>query len=349
MIADLFEARDDFRVLRIGDRDAKFKTDNFLILRSKILACEEMYPSIKTWVDNKVIHGLRAGERIGYIGMLGEKPVVSALVKRGSNAKFCHLKIDEEFRDNGLGDIFFTLMTLEVRNFAKAIHFTLPEGLWESRKNFFASFSFNQAIKCNQQYRLFEEELRSEAPFKYVYENVLTKLSRFSGIASIAGFSMNSKLVFSVQPKHAEQIMLGNKRVEIRRKFSRDWEGARFNIYASTPIKALMGEARIDRVIEGTPTKIWEHFGAVIGATKEEFDSYSQGAETVYALILNEVRPYAYPIPLEQIRHLIGSDLIAPQSYSVVQNNKSWMSAISIAAILQGHALKKKTAISQAA
>lgn len=349
MIADLFEDRHDFRVLRVCEYDTRFKTDNFFMLRSKILACEEMYPSIKTWVDNKVIHGLKTGERVGYIGLLGEKPVVSAIVKKGQNSKFCHLKIDAELRDNSLGDIFFALMTLEVRNIATSIHFTLPESLWESKRKFFESFSFDNVVMCSQQYRLFEEELRSEAQYKSVYQDVLGKLARFSGIVSIAGFSMDSKLVLSVHPKHAEQIMLGNKRIEIRRKFSKGWEGARFNIYASAPTKSLMGEARIDRVIESAPTRIWEHFGDFIGCAKEEFDEYTQGTETVFALVLNEVKPYSNPIPLAQIEHLIGSNLIAPQSYGVVEKSTSWMKAISVAAILQGHTLKRRTAVSQVA
>lgn len=346
---DLFENKRDLRIVRISELDAKSRSDNFLMLRSKILGCEEMYPAIKTWLDKKVTRGLQTGERVGYVGMYGDEPIASAVVKRGKAAKFCHLKIDRELQDSGLGDIFFALMALEVRSLAGSIHFTLPESLWESKKRFFESFSFNDVIKCNDQYRLFEEELRSEAAYSDVYASVVDKLTRFNGIASIAGFSMDSRLVLSIQPRHAENIMLGRKRVEIRRKFSRDWEGVRFNIYASTPIKALMGEARIERVIEGTPTTIWEHFGTMVGGTKEEFDSYVQGTSTIYALVLGDIKPYSYPVPLIQIEHLIGAQLTAPQSYGVVGHHNEWARAISVAAILQGNAQRKKEAISQIA
>lgn len=346
---DLFEDKRDFRIVRVSERDAKSRSDNFLTLRSKILSCEEMYPSIKTWLDMKVINGLESGERVGYIGMYGDDPVASAIVKKGENAKFCHLKIDQEFQDSGLGDIFFSLMALEVRSLARSIHFTLPESLWESKRKFFESFSFDNVVKCNTQYRLFEEELRSEAAYSDVYSNVVDKLTRFNGFASIAGFSMDSQLVMSIHPKHAENIMLGYKRVEIRRKFSKDWEGARINIYASTPIKALMGEARIERIIEGTPATIWEHFGTMVGGTKEEFDSYVQGTNTIYALVLGDIRPYSYPVPLMQIEHLIGTQLTVPQSYGIVSHDHDWMKAISVAAILQGNAQRKKESILQIA
>src|SRR5690242_6911161 len=131
---DLFENKKDLRIVRISELDAKLRSDNFLMLRSKILGCEEMYPAIKTWLDKKVIGGLQTGERVGYIGMYGDEPIASAIVKKGKAAKFCHLKIDRSFQDGGLGDIFFTLMALEVRSLASSVHFTLPESLWESKK-----------------------------------------------------------------------------------------------------------------------------------------------------------------------------------------------------------------------
>ncbi len=349
MIADLFENKEDFRIVRIGEHDASFGTDYLNILKSKILTCEEMYPGIKEWLDTKVLKGLKTGERVGYIGFLDDNPVVTAVVKQGENAKFCHLKIYQAVQNSGLGDIFFSLMALEVRHSAKSIHFTLPEGLWESKKEFFNSFSFNNVVKCNHQYRLFEGELRSEASYSSIFKNVVSKLTRFNGIASIAGYSMDSKLVLSIQPKNAERIILGQKLVEIRRKFSKSWEGARFNIYATTPIKSLLGEARIVKVIEGTPEKIWENFEQYIGSTKEGYDTYVKGAKTVFALVLSEVKPYASPVPLEQIEYLVGHNLIAPQSYSVVGNDSNWMRAICMAAVLQGNASRKKSAIQKIA
>jgi len=339
----------DINIIRVGKEDAVARTDNFYMLRSKILTCEEMYPGIQKWIDNKVINGLKTGERIAYVGLIDDKPVVTAVVKKGRDSKFCHLKIDKTAQDRGWGDIFFSLMTLEVRNSASSVHFTLPESLWESKKEFFKSFSFDDVVKCNQQYRLFEEELRSETSYLDVYKRVLSKLTRFNGIASISGFSMDSQLVLSIQPKYAENIMLGMKSVEIRKKFSKDWEGARFNVYASAPIKSLLGEVRIERVIEGTPAKIWELFGKQIGESKEEYDRYADESDNVCALVLGDIRPYTYPVPLVQIEYLLGTNLVAPQSYGVVGNNANWMTAISLAAILQGHTRSKKPIVTKVA
>lgn len=340
-----FENKSDFRIVRVDEYDASVRSDNLLALRSKILTCEEMYPAINKWLDNKVIKGISTGERIGYIGFLDDQPVVTAVVKRGENAKFCHLKIDDELQSNGLGDVFFSLMALEVHDSAKAIHFTLPESLWESKKGFFESFSFDKAITCSHQYRSFEKELRSEASYRDVYRNVVSKLREFSGIASIAGYSMESQLVMSVQPKFATQIMLGTKIVEVRRKFSKRWEGVRLNIYSSAPDKSLIGEVKIAKVIEGSPEKIWEHFASMIGSSKEEFDAYTQGLKTAFAIVLTDIKPYAKPVPLDKISALVEKDLVVPQSYSIVGRDKYWRTAITMAAVLQSNAEKKKAAV----
>jgi len=346
---DLFEDKRDFRIVRISEHDALVRSDSFLALRSKIMACEEMYPSIKTWIDNKVIKGLTIGERVGYLGYYGDVPIASAIVKKGENAKFCHLKIDSEIQDKGLGDVFFSLMALEVRSSANTVHFTLPESLWEHKMDFFNSFSFIEANKCHQQYRLFEEELRTEADYHSVHQSVLQKINQYRGITSISGFSMDTQLILSVQPEYAEKIMLGKKTVEVRRKFSKSWEGVRFNLYASSPRKCLMGEAKIERVIESSPEIIWEHFSTQVACSKQEFDNYTYGADKVYALVLNDIKPYMYPIHLTQIEHLLRKNLNAPQSYSVVGHNDDWINAISMAAILQASAQQKKSAKTEAA
>src|SRR6185437_7803920 len=85
-----------------------------------------------------------------------------------------------------------------------------------------------------------------------------------------------------------------------------------------------------------------------IGSTKEEFDTYTEGVEMVYALILSEVKPYAYPIPLAQIEHLLSARLVVPQSYSINSNNFDWKAATSLAAILQGQHGGKQAIIKKA-
>ncbi|MFX0203815.1 MAG: hypothetical protein ACFFCW_47560, partial [Candidatus Hodarchaeota archaeon] len=161
----LFSLKGNFQVVRLSEVDARACTDHLNKLRELILENEPMYPDIHKWFDEKVVPGLKASERVGYVGYLDEKPSVSAVVKRGEDAKFCHLRIKKDLQDIHLGEAFFTLMGLDIRGLAKEIHFTLPESVWEKEKGFFKSFGFVDAIKAGHQYRLFEDELRCSTDF----------------------------------------------------------------------------------------------------------------------------------------------------------------------------------------
>src|SRR6185436_6003636 len=88
-----------FQVVRLEEGDVRSKTDHFTELKNLILAHEGMYPDIEKWFRSKVCPGVRSTERAAFVGYLDQKPVVSAVVKRGENAKFCHLHITQGLRE----------------------------------------------------------------------------------------------------------------------------------------------------------------------------------------------------------------------------------------------------------
>lgn len=332
----LFEVRRDFRVVRLTKNDAEDVTDHLNHFKGLVTSCEEMYPRIGDWLEERVIPGLRTPERVAFVGYLDEKPVVSAVVKRGKDAKFCHLKIKDELQDLRLGEVFMSLMTLEVRKIAGEIHFTLPESLWETKKEFFKSFGFHNAVLAHTQYRLFDNELRCSAAFSVVWKAVLEKLPKIGNAFSVGGYSLGEGLLLSIKPTYAIRIVDGLKTVEIRRKFSKRWEGHRVCLYASKPIGALVGEAKIKSVTLGKPMWIWEMFNSSIGTNKEEFDAYVGSAQEVYAIQLTDILPYKAQIPLSQLTHLLSEELRPPQSYCTLEKNKPWAGAVSVAALLHG-------------
>ena len=328
--------RDSFRLMRIGERDARTLTDDFYSLRDLILQSEPSYPEIGRWFDSRVLQGLRSGQRTGYVGLINERPVAAAVLKRGVVSKFCHLKIDLSARSKSLGDLFFTLMTLDVRHQAKRVRFTLPESVWEDRKDFFNSFTFDSAEKSERQYRLFDSELFSETSFSRLFGASCNKLPHMMGQLAIADHSLLTGAVMSVQPGPLEKILAGQKTVEIRTRFSQRWEKQRVSLYGTHPISGLAGEATIARVIAGPPDRIWEFFAHQICCTRAEFDEYTKGRDSIYAILLADVHSFVDPIPLAQLSHLLGVNLAAPQSYSSLANSDGWLSAVVLAAALQG-------------
>jgi len=329
-------SQDVLRLVRIGTDDARQRSDDFLSLRELVIRSDEAYPHIRNWFDSKVTDGLRSGGRMGFVALINERPVAAAILKRGPTTKFCHLKIDESERSRSLGDLLFTLMTLDVRHSAKHVRFTLPESVWEDRKSFFNAFSFAHATKAGRQYRLFDTELYSETAFADLFAASRQKLPSLFGQLAIGNHSLLTGAVLAVQPGPLEKILSGVKTVEIRTRFSKRWEGRKVSLYATHPISGLAGEATIERVIEGVPDKIWEYFGSSAGCTRVEYESYVRRHSTVHALLLSGVRPFPDPVPLTQLKYLLGVDLPAPQSYLSLENNDGWLTAVVLAAALQG-------------
>ena len=331
-----FFVKENFQIVRLAEGDAICKSDHLANFKNLILANERMYPEIQRWYSNKVLPGIRQDERVAFVGYLNEKPAVSAVVKKGSDAKFCHLKIHEDLQDSNLGEVFFSLMALEIRGLAKDIHFTLPESLWKEKGPFFQSFGFNSAELAESQYRLFDRELTCAAPFPAVWSSVLNKIPKLADLYAFGGFSSDNQLLMSIKPEFAERIMKHKKTVELRRKFSTRWLNHRINIYASAPVMSLMGEARIAGIVANKPEVIWERFQTQIGCSREEFDAYAAGTDELYAIELDDVHPYRDRLPLIQISQWVNESLTPPQSYFTLEKNKPWAKAVSLAAYLHG-------------
>jgi predicted transcriptional regulator len=332
---DLF-SKPSVRIARIDEVDARKRTDALGDLSDHLRDHSNYYPSIEKWYKTKVVPGLAEGARLGFVGYAGDQPVLAAVIKHGPQAKFCHLSISDGFQGSHLGRLMFSLMAAEVRQAAKEIHFTLPEGLWERESEFFRSFGFTSAQPAHVQYRAFEDELKCSAPWSEVWRHVVEGLPALLANQALAGYEMPDGVVLSVAANHAVAIMNGQKTVEVRRQFSSRWEGRLAGVYASRGCGELLGVVNISRVIRGAPDEIWDAFGPQIGCDKQAYDEYVAQCEYVFALLLAGAHPYHAPISLTQLAHLTGDQLTAPQSYARVTTANEWGRAFAIAALLHG-------------
>lgn len=336
------------RIQKVVPSDALRKTDTFEILCDRLEEHEHYYPSIRRWISEKVVPDLKTGRRLGFIGLNGDAPVLVALLKHGSNSKFCHLSIESGFQGNQLGHLMFSLMAAEVRHAAAEIHFTLPEGLWEREKGFFQAFGFASVARASSQYRLFEEELRCSAPFSTVWSCVLEQLPKLLTSTSIAGFQVNDGVVLSLRANHAAAVMQGRKTIELRKRFTSRWVGRSASVYSTGGLGSLLGTVTIGDVVKGNPEDIWERFGTRMSCTKAEYDTYAGHGRAVFAIELSDPRPYQAPVPLSQLSHLMGEHLRPPQSYSTYSSDNVWGKALSLAAILHAKSENHLSLVSSA-
>jgi predicted transcriptional regulator len=245
--------------------------------------------------------------------------------------------------------MFFAMMATEVKRFASEVHFTLPESLWATKAHFFEGFGFSTVDLAPKQYRRGDAELRCSAPFANVWNATRQKLTKLGRLFRSGGYQLDVPLLLSIQPRYANAIFSGAKRVEIRRRFSHRWQGARAAVLATSPQHALLGELTIASVREAAPADIWQNFAEGIGCERAAFDAYCAGADAVFAMELSDVTPYLSPVPTSQLSHLLDVELHTPQSYGDLEHSRDWREAVSLAALLHANvSVKPRTTAAMA-
>lgn len=110
-------------------------------------------------------------------------------------------------------------------------------------------------------------------------------------------------LLLSIRPTFADQILDGSKKVEFRRRHPRQIElGTRMLIYASSPVRALIGTAVVVEVVEGSPDEVWDEYQSVGGIEHEQFNAYYEECDKAIVIRLSKPVRLKKAIPLDDLR-----------------------------------------------
>jgi predicted transcriptional regulator len=85
-------------------------------------------------------------------------------------------------------------------------------------------------------------------------------------------------------------------------------------MYASSPTKAFVGFAEVDRIISDTPKKLWKVAGKQGGISYENFMAYFRGKTNGYAIKLKGIHKFTLS-PYE-----IFDDFRPPQSFKYIND-----------------------------
>lgn len=121
-------------------------------------------------------------------------------------------------------------------------------------------------------------------------------------------------VLLSIQPNYAEMILNGTKTVELRRNFPSVEKNQWVILYASSPVKAILGAFQIDFVVQEETRQLWRTVSELAGVTREEFDFYYSGTNSGYGIFINRTHRYDRPVPLSELRHSL-SNFSPPQSF----------------------------------
>lgn len=117
------------------------------------------------------------------------------------------------------------------------------------------------------------------------------------------------KILLSINPEHVENILNGKKKYEFRKTLCKR-KVDKIIIYSTYPIKKVVGEADVEKIIIDSPQNIWDKTKKYVGINKEFFNKYYSNKNQAIAYKLTNVIEYKKPITLKQI-----GVKQAPQSY----------------------------------
>lgn len=134
---------------------------------------------------------------------------------------------------------------------------------------------------------------------------------------------MNHKVLFlSVHPQYADKILKGTKTVELRRSYPRQTtEGSMGLIYASSPVRSVVGAFKVVRVVQQPLKQLWELVKHAAGVSRDEFNAYYQGLSVGVGIYLTDVRGFSDPIALPEIRRRLSASY-PPRSFCYPSRHK---------------------------
>lgn len=250
------------------------------------------YPFFNEWLD-KVYHELSQGKRTVII--LVDKPsckIIGLAILKDSiqEKKICTLRVAASHQHQGCGS-YLIEQSIRLLKDPKPL-ITVSEEHVDAFKPLFRRFGFKiedrvKSVYCDNKY-------------EYYYNKPYQK--KF--------------VLMSIKPQYANAIMCGQKKVEFRRQIF-DVNVERVYVYASFPMKKLIGYFEVDKVICDFPDFLWKQFGKMGSIAKGDFFSYFNNCNYGYAIVIKSVCRFSKDCLISEV---FGDNFRVPQSYRYINN-----------------------------
>ena len=121
------------------------------------------------------------------------------------------------------------------------------------------------------------------------------------------------KVLLSIKPEYVEKIFNGTKKYEFRKSLFKRRDITIVVIYASSPLKRVVGEFEIENILSDDVNTVWEQTKNYSGITKAFYYSYFQKSKTANAIQIGRLTKYEISRPLSDFNiHQ------APQSFCYI-------------------------------
>lgn len=119
------------------------------------------------------------------------------------------------------------------------------------------------------------------------------------------------KVVLSIKPEFAFKIFDGTKKYEFRKSIFKNKQVQTVLVYASSPVRKVIGEFQIKRIINHDLNTLWDLTENSSGITKAYFLKYFEDKKEGYAIEINAPLRYEVPKNLKS-----DYNLLPPQSFA---------------------------------
>lgn len=131
---------------------------------------------------------------------------------------------------------------------------------------------------------------------------------------------MTNDVLMSIQPRFAEAIFRGEKTHELRRRFPDHLVGTRIYVYASTPVRAVLGTFRVASVERRPRWLLARTRRRATNLAAGEITSYLHGQHHGVLIEVAHQQRFPRPISLAELR---GFEVEPPQSYRFLSRELS--------------------------
>lgn len=121
------------------------------------------------------------------------------------------------------------------------------------------------------------------------------------------------RVLLSIKPEYVDKIFSGDKKYEFRRAIFKNPNVKTIIIYSSSPVRKVVGEITIRRIIFDEVDSLWQLTCQKAGISEEKFFSYFDDKMFGYAIEIEKTRRYRYPLSLKD--HF---NITPPQSFAYV-------------------------------
>ena len=119
-------------------------------------------------------------------------------------------------------------------------------------------------------------------------------------------------MLLSIKPEYVDKIVSGKKKYEFRKFHCREGIDT-IVIYATAPIKRVVGEVALLDIIEGNVEHVWHKTKDFGGILEKDYKAYYEGRTVAIAYKLGKVTLYDKPVGLKDL----GLDYV-PQSFAYI-------------------------------